>query len=97
MAAMPLPIEDYAVIGDLHTAAIVGRDGSIDWLCLPNFASGACFARLLGTDDHGYWKIAPAGPVTATPTPVPRRDARPRDGDGLCRGDDPHHGLYAHP
>ncbi len=66
MAAMPLPIEDYAVIGDLHTAAIVGRDGSIDWLCLPNFASGACFARLLGTDDHGYWKIAPAGPVTAT-------------------------------
>ncbi len=69
MAAMSLPIEDYAVIGDLHTAAIVGRDGSIDWLCLPNFASEACFARLLGTDDNGFWKIAPAGPdgtVTAT-------------------------------
>ncbi len=69
MAAMPLPIEDYALIGDLHTAALVGNDGSIDWLCLPHFDSGACFSRLLGTGDHGYWKIAPAGGaevVTAT-------------------------------
>jgi GH15 family glucan-1,4-alpha-glucosidase len=66
MAAMSLPIEDYAMIGDLHTAAIVGRDGSIDWLCLPHFDSGACFARMLGTDDHGYWKIAPTSPVTET-------------------------------
>ena len=66
MAAMSLPIEDYALIGDLHTGAIVGRDGSIDWLCLPHFDSGACFARLLGTDDHGYWKIAPTAPVTAS-------------------------------
>jgi len=55
------PIEDYGVIGDLHTAALVGRDGSIDWLCLPRFDSAACFARLLGTEDHGYWRIAPAG------------------------------------
>ncbi|MHB1963271.1 MAG: glycoside hydrolase family 15 protein [Acidimicrobiales bacterium] len=59
---MPLPIEDYAVIGDLHTAALVGRHGAIDWLCLPRFDSQACFARLLGTDDHGYWAISPAGP-----------------------------------
>ncbi len=72
---MPLPIEDYAVIGDLHTAAMVGKDGSIDWLCLPRFDSEACFARLLGTDDHGYWKIAPKGPE-GTVTAV-RRCYRP--------------------
>ncbi len=52
-------IEDYAMIGDLHTAALVGLDGSIDWLCLPHFDSGACFARLLGHENHGYWRIAP--------------------------------------
>jgi GH15 family glucan-1,4-alpha-glucosidase len=58
---MTLRIEDYAIIGDLHTAAIVGNDGSIDWLCLPHFDSPSCFTRLLGTDDHGFWQIAPAG------------------------------------
>ena len=58
-------IEDYAVIGDTQTAALVGRDGSIDWLCLPRFDSGACFAALLGTPDNGRWKIAPADPVRA--------------------------------
>ena len=62
---MPLRIEDYALIGDCQTAALVGRDGSIDWLCLPRFDSGACFAALLGTPDHGRWKIAPAGDVSA--------------------------------
>src|SRR5688572_19017632 len=60
---MPLRIEDYALIGDCQTAALVGRDGSIDWLCLPRFDSDACFAALLGTPDHGRWQIAPAAPV----------------------------------
>ena len=56
---MPGRIEDYALIGDLQTAALVGRDGSIDWLCLPRFDSGACFAALLGDEDNGRWRIAP--------------------------------------
>src|SRR5882762_6517944 len=54
-------IEDYALIGDCETAALVRRDGSIDWLCWPRFDSGACFAALLGEDEHGRWRIAPAG------------------------------------
>jgi GH15 family glucan-1,4-alpha-glucosidase len=58
---MPARIEDYALIGDCQSAALVSRDGSIDWLCLPRFDSGACFAALLGTPEHGRWLIAPAG------------------------------------
>jgi GH15 family glucan-1,4-alpha-glucosidase len=63
---MPLAIEDYALIGGCHTAALAGRDGSIDWLCFPRFDSGACFAALLGEPRHGRWLIAPAGAVQAT-------------------------------
>ena len=58
-------IEDYALIGDCETAALVSRGGSIDWLCFPRFDSHACFAALLGTPEHGRWLLAPAGPVTA--------------------------------
>ncbi|CAL9403765.1 glycoside hydrolase family 15 protein [Streptomyces sp. enrichment culture] len=54
-------IEDYAVIGDEQTVALIGRDGSVDWLCLPRFDSGSCFARLLGAEDDGHWRIAPKG------------------------------------
>ncbi len=56
-------IEDYAMIGDCRTAALISKEGSLDWLCWPNFSSVACFASLLGTKDHGYWSLSPKGKV----------------------------------
>ncbi|MFF4797809.1 glycoside hydrolase family 15 protein [Streptomyces sp. NPDC001351] len=66
-------IEDYALIGDEQTAALVGRDGSVDWLCLPRFDSPACFAKLLGDKENGHWRIAPKG----AKGPCTRRAYRP--------------------
>ena len=63
---MPGRIEDYAFIGNCETAALVGRDGSIDWLGLPRFDSAACFSALLGEPQHGRWLIAPAAPASVT-------------------------------
>jgi len=59
----PLRIEDYGLIGDCTTAALVGRNGSIDWLCWPRFDGAACFSALLGTSNHGCWSIAPSDPA----------------------------------
>src|SRR6516225_12339677 len=61
--AMTLRIEDYALIGDCKSAALVGCDGSIDWLCWPRFDSPACFAALLGNSENGRWRIRPQQPV----------------------------------
>ena len=91
---MPGMIEDYALIGDMRSAALISRDGSVDWLCVPRFDSPACFAALLGDDRHGHWSIAPAavaeavdnvddppGPKTSPrrrPAPSPASRAPPR-------------------
>ncbi len=61
-----MKIEDYAFLSDTETAALVGKDGSIDWLCMPRFDAPACFAKLLGTEENGFWRIAPASPHKCT-------------------------------
>src|SRR4051794_25101196 len=61
---MPLPLEQYGLIGDCQTAALVGSDGSIDWLCFPWFDSPACFAAILGSPQNGRWLLAPQAAVT---------------------------------
>ena len=76
---MPLAIEDYGLIGDCETAALVGRDGSIDWLCWPAFDSDACFAAILGTDKNGRWLIAPRGGDQEDVAPLLGRNADPGD------------------
>ncbi len=73
-------IEDYALIGDMQTAALVCRDGTADWLCLPRFDSHAVFAGLLGTEEHGFWRLSPARPEGSEPLPADRRRYR---GDSL--------------
>ncbi|MFE3328413.1 glycoside hydrolase family 15 protein [Streptomyces sp. NPDC059176] len=73
-------IEDYALIGDMQTAALVCRDGTVDWLCLPRFDSHAVFAGLLGTEEHGFWRLGPAYPDGAEPPTADRRRYR---GDSL--------------
>src|SRR5204862_6847830 len=72
--AMSSPIEDYGIIGNTYTAALVSRGGSIDWLCLPRFDSESVFASLLGEPKHGRWLIGPAEPVTQISRPY-RRDS----------------------
>ncbi|GAA2508203.1 glycoside hydrolase family 15 protein [Streptomyces graminearus] len=73
-------IEDYALIGDMQTAALVCRDGTVDWLCLPRFDSHAIFAGLLGTEEHGFWRLGPAHAADAQPPTAARRGYR---GDSL--------------
>lgn len=63
---MSAPIENYGMIGDCKTVALVGRDGSIDWLCWPRFDSDACFAALLGTPENGRWLLAPVSELKGT-------------------------------
>ena len=81
---MPGMIEDYALIGDMRSAALISRDGSVDWLCVPRFDSPACFAALLGDDRHGHWSLAPAAVAEAVDNvgdpPGPKSSPAPQPG-----------------
>ena len=90
-------IEDYAVIGDTQTAALVGRDGSIDWLCLPRFDSGACFAASLGSRSHGHWQLAPASGALSSTRRYRGDFAGAGDDVHDTRRDRPSRGLHATP
>ena len=94
---MSSPIEDYTLLGDGETAALLSRDGSIDWLCWPRFDSDACLAALLGTPENGRWLIGPTEPVVQPQPPLPAGHA----GDGNGFGDGgrrcPDHRLHADP
>lgn len=85
---MAARIEDYALLGDCHSAALVSRDGSIDWLCWPRFDSGACFAALLGDADNGRWAIMPRGPFVVRRRYLPGTmvlETEFRTATGVCR------------
>jgi len=94
-------IEDYAIVGDMQSAALICTDGSVDWLCLPRFDSEACFCALLGTPDHGRWRIAPAdcadggadgSAATATPATPGSTSVEPGHiamSGGACQADMP--------
>ena len=77
MDALTQPIEDHALLGDLETAALVDRDGCVDWLCMPRFDSPACLAALLGTPENGFWRFAPAGADDAGGRRCAQRSYRP--------------------
>ena len=84
---MPGMIEDYALIGDMRSAALISRDGSVDWLCVPRFDSPACFAALLGDDRHGHWSLAPAAVAEAVDNVD--NPPGPKTGQAPCAPADP--------